>query len=540
MDRWSAAALARWRPAGGVLRALLPEDQAASARDAVLLAPLPEAALEPLFTGPERIFHLRTDAARALWNRTGGLPARIAEEVAAWVRAGLTRWDGDSLAVDWGALERLQLPGRTYVVRPLSARPLPQRLRELLVSIDLAVGFASPRLLAAVFDSPVWRMEADLDELVRRKALQRLPDGTFEPLVLVDHAEQDVPEERRREVHRKIAELLPRGTEGRLFHIVAGEVASMGPEVAAEAIAVARRRAIAGHLGQAVAVLGEGLLLLRKQTGSMMHEEVQLLLQWLEIALEQWTTPALDRVLYEIVRSTTSAPELAWMESLARAALAVLGADGERALAILDAAPPRGGAPLERWWHGVRVWASRRGPIPCEQAIVAEAAAWVETSSDPRAAASLAGWRGWLRYREGRFDDAAALHAESASRETWAMARIAAELNCASALMEAFRLDDAGVRAVAAQHLAAACRQPYYEARAEWLGRSIAYRRGQATAVDGELVDLVAGSGCPISRRSSASPRERSPFAPAISTAPPSSPIARSGSSGAWASAPAP
>ncbi len=101
VDAWSAGVLARCRAVGSVVRARLPSD---AVDDGVTLQPLEEHALRPLFVGPERIFHVRSDAAQALWNRTSGWPARVVDEVNAWVRAGLARWEGSRVALDRDAL----------------------------------------------------------------------------------------------------------------------------------------------------------------------------------------------------------------------------------------------------------------------------------------------------------------------------------------------------------------------------------------------------------------------------------------------------
>lgn len=64
--------------------------------------------LEPLFEGPELLFHLPTDAAAELHRRTGGDPERVAAELARWLRAGLAHWsDTGRLVVPRTSLDRL-------------------------------------------------------------------------------------------------------------------------------------------------------------------------------------------------------------------------------------------------------------------------------------------------------------------------------------------------------------------------------------------------------------------------------------------------
>jgi len=168
------------------------------------------------------------------------------------------------------------------------------------------------------------------------------------------------------------------------------------------------------------------------------------------------------------------------------------GAGGARAAARPAAVEPFADAELERRRQGVRVLNARRGSQGLEEAILDELAGWAERSGDPLTRARYAGWLGRLRYRQARFDEAARLHAEAAEGEAWVTARIAARLNGASALMEAFRHEEASAWAEAAREQARACRHAFFEGRAEWIVRSTAYRMGRAMAPDLELVQAVS------------------------------------------------
>jgi Protein kinase domain len=422
-----------------------PEDRPGSAEevlDALQGAPKPlegaalpqatvaEAQLCALFAGPDRLFHLREDAARELWTRTQGHPDRIAVEVAAWVRDGLARRDGERLVVDRDALDDLEVE-RT--MRP----PAPAR--------------------------------GDGGEL-------------------------------RRAAHRAAAQELPPGAAGRLFHLVAGQDARRGvgaEEIVAEAVTTALPVAHAGQLGRAVAVLSEGLLAARRgarrQRGGEGWGEARLLGVWVQIAVRDGKPLALDRVLYEICRAGERTAEVAALEALVRAALAVRTTGGDRALAMLDAlVAPFADPELDRVRQHVRVLAARRGPAEREEAVLAEVAAWAAARGDVEAEASLADWLGRLRYRQGRFEEAALLHACAAEDGCWTTARIDARLNGASALMEGFCLDAAREAAEAGRALARSCRHAYFEGRAEWILRAVAYRSGRAEAPDHELVALAA------------------------------------------------
>lgn len=96
----------RFRTAAGLIAALRGERPAGRAR-LPRRAPFTEKALRSWFAGPDRIFHLREDAARALWEATAGVPARVFAEIEAWERLGLARRDRDDVAIDRAALARL-------------------------------------------------------------------------------------------------------------------------------------------------------------------------------------------------------------------------------------------------------------------------------------------------------------------------------------------------------------------------------------------------------------------------------------------------
>jgi len=396
---------------------------------------LDESALRSLFAGPERLFHLQSDGARALWARTDGVPDRVAEEVTAWVRSGIARWDGARLAIDRDALDRM----------------------------EIGLGTTPPAL------------PSDQDS-------GGASDGW----------------ERRSSAHSKAARALAPGTLPRLWHLVIAESgAGSRTEIAREAKVLARRLAQEGRLGQAVAVLGEAMLAVRRR--AIVSEaddsaQTMLLSSWVEIALFESTPRALDRVLYEICRTLPRTAALGHLEELVRAALA-RGAGGERALALAEAVQPFADRGLERRRQGLRVLAARRHPLEVEERVAGEVARWAAGSNDPDAEAALAGWMGRLRYRQGRYEESARLHGEAAESERLATARVNAKLNGASSLLEAFLLDEAAEWAAQARVQAAWCRHPYFEARAEWLLRSAAYRRAEALEPDLELCDVVASVG---------------------------------------------
>jgi hypothetical protein len=302
--------------------------------------------------------------------------------------------------------------------------------------------------------------------------------------------------------HRKLADLLAPGSDNRLLHLIgayADGCTADAIEIAREAARLAGRRAEEGRLGQAVAALVEGLVLLRRAadpSGEAAAKEASLLGFWVQIALSENTPRAFDRVLYEICRTEPRTPAVAHLESLVRAALAFI-AGSDRAFAIVEAVAPFDDPRLEQGRQGLRILTTRRFWKERLEALLDEIAAWADGCGETQVRAAFAGWVGRLRYQQRRFDEAAELHARAAETEPWMTARIFAMLQSAAARLEAFQLEKAVEQAAKARDVAAEGRHPYFEARAEWLLRAIAYRRGTAMCADIDFVDMVAQVGVP-------------------------------------------
>jgi hypothetical protein len=391
---------------GAIVRALLSLPIGAKPEDVPAKGPLDEPTLRLMFSGPDRLFHVREDAARLLWERTAGMPSQIEDEVTRWMRLGLARWDGALLVVDRDALGRLRAC--------------------LPASHDL-------------------------------------------------------------------------GEEERLVHLLAAERIR---EAADEAVMLSRRRAREGELGGATAALSEVLRAVRRrcpQGGEWTAEaEERILVEWAKVALAEATPYALDLARYELSRVRDRSPFIKRLETLLRSTLAAYGAGSLDALESMDEIPPFDDSELERRRHWARVAAAAGRSVPALlEDVLEDIAAWAARSGDPLSLLSLAEGRARLCYGQGRFEEAAALHMEAAEREPWLIGRIAAKLNAASALLEAFRHREAAACAAEARELSARCRHAYREGRAEWLMRAAAYRMGEALAPDLELLDAVTRLGVP-------------------------------------------
>ncbi|WP_437294016.1 protein kinase domain-containing protein [Sorangium sp. So ce426] len=511
VDDWSSSALERCRPFGAVVRAFAHAGPAhtPAAPDVVSLTPLDEAALKSLFSGPDRIFHLPTDAAHALWERTGGLAKHVAEEVNAWLHTGIARSDGARLAVDRDALGLLEVGlGRTAdsggvppCHPPRSATgALPQHIDETLAWVTLAWPHVDVDRLVVASGLPRWQLEAHITELRARGAVRALDDGRIQPRAAVSF-NRVWTWEQRRAAHRAMAHALERGSVGRLFHLLMAADSSRVSdrvEIAREGRMLAERFAREGRLNLATTVLGDALLGVRRHLASAgesdLAVELELLRCWVEVALSERTPGAMDRVLYELCRVRPAEREVLHLQDLVRASLA-RGAGGERAFKMAELVEPFDELRLERHRQAVRIVAARRCSMKQEEAVLADVACWAAKSGDPEIKASLAGWYGRLRYRQERFDEAAAFQAMAISSKTWMTDRINARLNGAAALMEAFRLDEAAAWAEEARSLADQCRHAYFEARAAWTLRAIEYRAGKALDPDVDLCDVLAGIG---------------------------------------------
>jgi hypothetical protein len=489
LDRWTAASLARCRDAGRVFRVVT----APSDGDGVELRPLTVEQMQLLFHGPDRLHHLREDAAAELLRRTEGVQALVADEVNSWVRAGVADWDGPRLRLSRRNLDRLRAGVRVSPAG-LGARalggPLDAYLEEILAWMSLAWPHADAAFLERVSGLPRWRLEAGIEELVRLGAARRRPEGRFEATA-PPSALQDWTGEKRAAAHRAVAAGLSAGSDGRLYHLVAGGLAH---EVTQEACVLARRLTDDGRLGEAEAVLLEALVRLRTTGAQGEHE---LLAHLVGAALARESPGALRRVTYELGRARCRDQRTLELESVVISAELAFRGDGTAALARLRETAPFEDDALEARRLAIHVRAAARESLECHATVLQE----IETAVSQRPSAarqsSLANWRGWLRYRQGAYSEAAELHRAAAAHKSTVTGRLSAMLNAASALQEAFRYEESAEMARTAFDLAAQVRHPLYEARAAWLLRSIAYRTATATEIDGDLIEALDGLDAP-------------------------------------------
>jgi hypothetical protein len=213
-----------------------------------------------------------------------------------------------------------------------------------------------------------------------------------------------------------------------------------------------------------------------------------------EVALTDATPELIDAMLYEICRIGPLTPRIGRLESLVRAALSV-GPWTDRALRLASELPPFEEVELELLRQSIRVLAARRASARHEEDVLDEIGAWAVGQANRVVAGTYDGWLGRLRYRQGRYGEAAALHVSAAASPLWAIAKARAQMNAASAYMEAFQCDAAARWASSSHRLYRRCRQPYGCAEAAWFRRLLDYRRGRPLTAATRHVDAVARTG---------------------------------------------
>ncbi len=369
---------------------------------------VPRDVVEALFTGPRPFHHLPEDGAEAVLARTDGTPGAIVSELVAWIRAGLARWDGDRVAVDRPALERLRLG-----------------------------------------QMPLEPVHADASR------------STSAP-----------------------------GSLARLHHLIATDRLE---EVPVEAERLGEIEAETGRSDAAQLVLDEGVRAAR-MVGRQAEAE-RLLAHALDAALDQGTIPAFDRLLYRVAWMGAPTPRLRRIERVVRAALALNRGEHARAEETLGDA---GFAPDEdpgvmRCAFRVRTRCGEGYPSARHEAIVQDVVAAVARRPGDRPDCEVDAWVGWLRYRQGRYEDAVLHLRRAAAGATRRIRRIAYLNQEASAALELFELDDAERAARESLALMSRARHPLLEARATSVLRSVAYRRARSLPPDEELVEACVG-----------------------------------------------
>lgn len=456
---------------------------------------LTNAQLVGLFVGHDRLFRIREDAAHALVERTDGIPDEVFDELDAWHRAGLGRWEGryfhltrrDLATLRGGA--RLRIPS---VTTDGDAPALDRGMLRTLLAIEHAGGHAPDDLLAAVLEIDHDRLGERMKRLVEGGMLRVAPTGRREVVWRGGSSDAHVAAERRW-VHERLARTLPTGDPARFQHwLLAGQ-----PDAAAAAArdAAAALRAD-GDVHGARAILTEGLREVIVGTTPGVPAE-ELLLGLLQCALQTGTEGPLDHFLY-VAGTVRETPQVRRLEAIARAGLRAIRGDVEAARA--DLISPRDCATDDerRCAVSAALFVARRLPDAEERLrMIEEAAALGRELEVPAIQIAATSALGWVAYGDDDFARAAALHREVAELATTDLLRNNAHLSAASALMEAGAFDQAEALARGVIPFAVEGRHALFEARAEWIARAAAYRRGEVLAPDAKLALAAADIGEP-------------------------------------------
>lgn len=495
-------------PSAAAALALLGDTTRLDAAPKLAEAPTP-AALEALFIGPEAFLHHRSEAARVLWTRTGGRPPAMRRELSAWLRAGFAWREGDAIALRAEGLARLVDGFPVAVDHPLP--PLPRAASDLLCWIRLALPLTAITRLRAVVPMTPDDFDAALAALHDAGAIWVLPndtrpndtrpDATRPDDTPLDHTRPDAtlgtwvmpdpapgwPLERLQQAHAALGASLPPDSAAAVRHAIAADYTA--PGLTDRIATVARHLVLDGRLREAQALLAVGLDLARARGHA--EDEAQLLPVSVMLALTGDGADAIRQTRYLIGRALQRTPHIEQLERLLRAAKATTP---ERSRALLAAVGPLADRHLERLWHMLTVIHARREGIDAEAQALATAADWSEQDPANRRGEYLC-WLGELRYRQGRYHEAADLHCEAARICVGHARAMASRINEAAAWLEAFEMQRAIDRAREVRAQARALRHPQVELRTVFIERIARYRLGSAGHPRPAMVDSAARLG---------------------------------------------
>lgn len=496
----------------GSLLAVAPADRPASAGEALDhllrvqagvdldLPPLPmiqaegrltEEELRLLFHGPSALLHLPQDAAAVLLSQTGGEPAEVEAELKRWCLTGLATPEAGRLRVERTAIRRLKAGERRRLGVPVNRRQaicLPAVDEEVLVWIALAWPFTSAAWLARLAVLPLGQLRTILDRLVAGGWIAldlegRAQDRTggaalsvWDPL-------------RRASAHAALADLLRPGESTRLRHLLAADRLA---EAQREASTLAERAGRAGDLATGLALLEDAIQWALAEGD--VAEALRLLEQAVPMAIaSEEREPLLP--LWALRKDARIAEAASSLLALVEAAILSLDGDAVGARAALDSLDVPLPESLELRRQAVVVRVARLGAVDAHERLLGEIEAeWAPRSAERQA--RTRGWWGQLRYRQGRYSEASALHLAAAKAKAGVDAQISSLLNAASAHLEADRWTRAREIAARAEAQAQVLRLTQYEARATWILRAAAYRSGDL-APEPELIEAALLLGEP-------------------------------------------
>ncbi len=435
--------------------------------------------LRKLFGGQDRFLHLPTDAALCLWQRTGGDPDRVQEELSAWVRAGLGVSALGRVTVARRALDRL-MAGIRVSSRPHLRVADPEEQR-VLDWIRLAFPQARAAELAPLAVMPDNSFNRVVQRLERRGLAWRGADALLFAGASVGPVPHWSVAQRRDAYGRLAAASAVRGVHRMEWLLEAGAAPS---KVLDEAEVFARHLMRRGERHLVLRLLPRAIALAADRGE---EHESRLLGLLACCAQAENTLEACNAALYAIERASGRFPELVPVMRLLRASRATFQRE---AVGLLPAQHPTSFEDefLDMASKHLLVRSS-----PNRAVVLENLDAWSRESQVRRGL-----WLGWIgleRYRQGRFAESAALSAAAAEARPSGWGRTAAELNCAGALIE----DGQHTEALRVAHRASRRARRHRNARHEALAACFVNAALYRSAVPAEARPRLAAEAVAVS-----------------------------------------
>ena len=445
-----------------------------------------ELELRQLFAGPDPIWHLREDAAAALYERTGGQTEEIREELMTWLASDFARWDGSRVVVSRSQLDRLRngprLRSRTEVRGALSVEA-----RHVLGWCVAAGPRAVQRWIDLCSSLPPSRLEAVWQELEAAGAVRRLREGRVDALVSSPEFEA-LPSAQVADMHQRLRSYIDRGDPARLIHALASGSADSVSEDAEE---VAERTARDGQFAEARAALAEGLAAERRRPSPDGERCFRLLALWLSGVASEATIAGVDRLLFEVDRTQLTMKGRRCLESVAHAVR--LGFEGRAgaALTLLESVRAADRVRLFGVWETAHANVVLSGDSETADRALRGLEGWAAQSGRAEARVVVEQTRATAAFRALAFETMVE-HGQRAASLAVSRGKVTASwLLTANGLKELGRFDEAQALLEAVASEARLSRNATHEATAAVHLRSITYRRGEASAPAAEFVEAL-------------------------------------------------
>lgn len=461
--------------------------------DALRLGPLPVEALRPLFHGPDRILHLREDAAAELHERSGGLPGRVGAELRAWLTARLCVWDEGRIRIGRADLDKLR--GGLLVGPPIGwsfaePAPLEELSAELLTWIVLGGGVLDRESLARAAQKPLWEVNPLAQDLERRGFVRRRADGRLDAMIAPERL-QKLTEDELLDHHRAIAAALPVASEARLRHwMIVGD----SEQIVEEALGVALAQGKDGRSAAAAATLAAAWL--AAQPGRRPETVVEYPQVWACLAIDSADPAAVEAALRLITPCAGVASQHA--AALLRAYADSLSGRSREAAVEALAMGPQTNADMEVHRLAVLVRDANERGEPIDRLLTA-----IHAESPAAVRERRESWLGMQAYQRGDFPLAAERHAAAASLATSSRRRAVCWINEASARLDSDEPEAARQLARQVLETVGVLRLSHLEAWAYGILRCASYRSGERLELDEEWIAVSRQLG-PLQRHAHA------------------------------------